>query len=102
MVREEVLGVETGGMQTSVTRRDLLKRSAIAGALIWAAPVIVAQPAGATHECGSCTGCNRLYGIKYEPGRPPSAADAEVAVTTGHCLSSHGCTTFLNGTCLHN
>ncbi|MCO8127428.1 twin-arginine translocation signal domain-containing protein [Acidimicrobiia bacterium EGI L10123] len=50
--------------QTSgVSRRDLLKKSAVAGGIVWAAPLILSDTAGATY-IGSPADCVSYYWCK--------------------------------------
>lgn len=37
-----------------LSRRDLITRTAVAGGLVWAAPVLLASPAGAIHDPCAC------------------------------------------------
>lgn len=49
---------------TGLTRRDVIKRSAVVGGLIWIAPTVLASPAGATvYPCKGCTGT--AYGLRH-------------------------------------
>lgn len=73
-------GVGTQGL----SRRDLIKRSAVAGGLVWAAPLLQSSPAFALHagagaeptchpDCDQCSNGVRIYG-KFSPGdSKPSA-----------------------------
>lgn len=70
-----------------LSRRSLLKKSVVAGGLVWAAPTILSQPAWAA-GCCTCTG-GTIYSIKLDgnttcvtPGTNPSP---------GNCLASAGC-----------
>lgn len=47
---------------SGITRRDILKKSVIAGGLVWIAPTILASPAGAT--VGPC--CPEPFGIRHD------------------------------------
>lgn len=61
------MGEELGDGQ--IGRRDLLKKGAVAGGLIWASPTIFSATAGA--QVGACTSCpsDRLFGLKFNnPG----------------------------------
>jgi hypothetical protein len=51
------VGDTTGGAST-VSRRDLIRRASVAGAVAWTAPVIIdsmASPAAASSGCGQCS-----------------------------------------------
>jgi hypothetical protein len=52
---------------TTVSRRDLIKKSAIVGGVIWATPMVMAGPAGAAGALG-CPNCpdGMLYGLKND------------------------------------
>lgn len=39
---------------SGLSRRELLTRTAVAGGLVWAAPVLLASPAGAVHDPCAC------------------------------------------------
>lgn len=90
--------IETTG---GVSRRDLIKKSVVAGGLVWATPTLLATPAGAEH---SCEHCNFLFGIKFtRPGSCGGTAPCSAPGTTaspGNCLASAGHTGFADGCCL--
>ena len=66
------------GTGEGLSRRDLIKKSAVAGAIVWAAPMLDSSAAwGAGTDCNECDGLT-LYS-KYAPGN---------SNTTGNqCLS---------------
>lgn len=49
-----------------IDRRELLKRGAVAGGIVWASPMVFSATAGAA-VVGACTDCpdDRLFGLKY-------------------------------------
>jgi hypothetical protein len=53
---------EPGG---TISRRDLLKKSAVAGGIVWATPMILSDVAHAAITCESCPP-GKKYTIKYE------------------------------------
>ena len=65
---------ERGGVGGGFSRRELIKKSAVAGGLAWAAPVLMTNAAVAqvgdptcTPECNQCTNGQRVY-AKFAPG----------------------------------
>lgn len=86
-----------------VSRRELIKKSVVAGGLVWAAPAVLAGPAAADH---SCAHCEFLFGIKWERpgscGTLPSCLPADTGGGAGNCLSgpAGGHTGFVDGCCL--
>lgn len=61
------MGEQLGDGQ--IGRRDLLKKGAVAGGLVWASPMIFSATAGA--QVGACVDCpsDRLFGLKFNnPG----------------------------------
>lgn len=55
-------------MQGNISRRDLIKKSAVAGGVVWAAPTLLAQPAFASHgsHCG-VDPCQNYCRVKIDP-----------------------------------
>lgn len=58
---------------SGISRRDLIKKSAVAGGIIWAAPVLMSSPALADHspDCGpGCSECHdgQIVYAKFAPG----------------------------------
>lgn len=82
---------------SGLSRRDVLKRSAVVGGLVWIAPTILAGPASATLV--TCP-ADRRYAIKH--GSPNQGC--EVPGTnpggSGNCAARAGVTEFQNGCCL--
>lgn len=72
--------------QTSgVSRRDLLKKSAVAGGIVWAAPMILSDTAGATYM-GSPEDCKAYYWCKFKTtDSPPNITTSEGAPS--HCYN---------------
>lgn len=64
-------------LKTGVTRRDVLKKGAVAGAVAWSVPLITSSPAfAATGECSGSTPCQNWYYIKVgEDGLEGGTAD---------------------------
>lgn len=55
------------GTGAGLSRRDLIKKSAVAGAIVWTAPILDSSAAwGVGHDCNECDGLT-LYS-KYAPG----------------------------------
>lgn len=81
------------------SRRELLKRSAVAGGLVWAAPILSTGTAWGTttHACCACVGGNVIY-AKFAPGNSQSCqnqclqpqADGVVARYSIDCLIEQG------------
>lgn len=60
-----------------VSRRDLLKKGAVAGGIVWAAPVVLSDVAGADTNVGTPSLCTAWYSLKFEtPNGPSSLASA--------------------------
>ena len=55
-------------MQGNISRRDLIKKSAVAGGVVWAAPTLLAQPASASHGSHCAVRCQSYCRVKLEPG----------------------------------
>jgi hypothetical protein len=53
--------------KAGISRRDLIKRSAIVGGVAWVAPVILAKPAAAATTYLGCTNCptGQLYFLRW-------------------------------------
>lgn len=83
--------IESAGL----SRRDVLKRSAIVGGLVWVAPTVLSSPAGATSM--GCPPANR-YAIKHNVGQACTAPGANPS--TGNCAASAGFDASQNGCCL--
>ncbi|MFP5489062.1 MAG: hypothetical protein ACLGHQ_12240 [Acidimicrobiia bacterium] len=66
------------GTGAGLSRRDLIKKSAVAGAIVWTAPILDSSAAwGSGHDCNECDGLT-LYS-KYAPGN--------ANVTGNQCLA---------------
>jgi hypothetical protein len=53
--------------ETGLSRRDLMKKGAVAGAIVWSAPLLTSTPAfAATTECGGSQPCTTWYYAKVE------------------------------------
>ncbi len=89
-----------GEMETdekNLSRRDLIKKSVIAGGVAWVAPTVLASPAYAANGCNCAD--NTFFGLKFNndanscqgPGTNPSK---------GNCGASAGLSNFRNGCCL--
>jgi len=57
--------MEAEDTASGLSRRDLIKRSAVAGGLVWATPMVLARPASAEH-CPSGS-CPVYYTVKITP-----------------------------------
>ncbi len=82
---------------TGLSRRDVLKRSAVVGGLVWIAPTILAGPAGASVV--TCP-ANRRYAIKHGSPNRGCEVPGRNAGGTGNCAADGGVTEFQNGCCL--
>lgn len=73
-----------------IGRRDLLKKGAVAGGLVWASPMVFSGTAGADHpiDVGACNDCphHQLYGVKYNNGT--GFESLPTASNPGNCLTS--------------
>jgi hypothetical protein len=86
-----------------VSRRDLMKKAAVAGGLVWVAPTVLASPAFAgASGCPSCTdGANgQLFGIKFQQGSNTCEGPGTNPGGDGNCGAQAGITNFRNGCCL--
>ena len=79
-----------------LSRRDLLKRSAVVGGLVWMAPTVLASPAGATVV--TCVPAQR-FGIRHNAPGGACVALGTTA-TAGNCAALAGITAFQKGCCL--
>lgn len=50
--------------QSGLTRRDLIRRGAVAGGILWTAPLVLQTAAGASGGCSPCT-CATNYSGKW-------------------------------------
>lgn len=72
------MAMSESGTGEGLSRRDLIKRTAVAGAIVWSAPILDSSAAwGATNDCNECDGLT-LYS-KYAPGN--------ANVTGNQCLA---------------
>jgi hypothetical protein len=92
--------------KTGISRRDLIKRSAIAGGIAWVAPAVLTQPAAAATSYLGCSNCptGRLYFLRQtsagvctnsnpvnsclndnQGSPPPSQTYPAGCGTTSHC-----------------
>lgn len=105
----DVADLENNG---TMDRRDLLKKGAVAGGLVWAAPVVFTSTASAAGT-GACPDCldGNLYGIKNDsattknftgiPGgpNPATCVTAPVGIRDGTCWDGKGVTWSRDGNC---
>lgn len=73
------MDVEAGtGVPTDVepTRRDMLKKTVVAGGLVWATPMILSAPAGAQTDCRDCENNGVLYRVKIASATSANCGDA--------------------------
>ncbi|HEX2699149.1 MAG TPA: twin-arginine translocation signal domain-containing protein [Acidimicrobiales bacterium] len=89
---------ETG--TEGLSRRDVLKRSAVVGGLVWVAPTVLSSSAGATSNLANCAPSSR-FALKH--GAPNEACETPgTNPTTGNCSASAGFTSFRDGCCLES
>jgi hypothetical protein len=74
------MGVTEQG--SGISRRDLIKKGAVAGGIVWTAPLILSDTAGATYV-GSIEDCQHYYWCKY------AADDTNDVITTRDGVPSH-------------
>jgi hypothetical protein len=61
--------------ESSISRRDLLRKGAVAGAVAWTAPVVLSSPAfAATGKCSGSKKCINFRSVKFENGTSCTAA----------------------------
>lgn len=95
-----------------VTRRDLLKKSAVAGGLVWAAPMVLGSTASAQAAACPQGSCPTYHQVKVDSGEQPvsdggtgvkcnyfsdlagGASQCPFTVPTGGTLVSTSCTQF--------
>ncbi len=71
---------------SGLSRRDLMKRGAVAGAVVWSAPVLMSSPAfAATTACGGSKPCTDFYYVKIEGD---ANATGEPSINPNQCSSS--------------
>lgn len=81
----------SGGM----SRRDLIKKSAVAGGLVWASPVLLQGVASAQTNCRSCPN-GVLYTLKIPSGSAVNCGQGCLErFTCGTCLFDVGAVTFV-------
>lgn len=74
-----------------VSRRDLLKKGAVAGGIVWAAPLVLSSPAGASYV-GSDSECTHFYYGKFDTN------ETAETITPGTCQgSTNGSTCYAPG-----
>lgn len=74
-----------------VSRRDLLKKGAVAGGIVWAAPLILSSPAGASYV-GSDSECTHFYFGKLDTN------ETNETITPDTCQgSTNGSTCYASG-----
>ena len=61
--------------RSNTTRRDLLKKTAVAGAITWSVPMVVSSPAFATNGKGSVEGSGSFSTSKGKSGNDKSGED---------------------------
>ena len=87
--------------EKNLNRRELIKKSVIAGGVAWVAPTVLANPAHATHVCNCAH--NAFFGLKRnnQQGGGTGACEAPGNNdSAGNCGFSNGMTDFRNGCCL--
>lgn len=98
-------GVQVADLENDSTlgRRDLLKKGAVAGGMVWAAPVVFASSASAAGT-GACLDCldGNLYGIKNDSattknftsipagGNGATCVEAPAGLKSGTCWDGKG------------
>lgn len=85
-----------------VTRRELLKRAAVAGSVAWAAPVIhsITTPAFAQATPGCIAGC---FWVKWDPTEPCVDVSGQSSIKCSNCLADEGLTQDRGGCpCIEN
>lgn len=85
-----------------VTRRELLKRAAVAGSVAWAAPVIhsITTPAFAQVTPGCIAGC---FWVKWDPTEPCVDVSGQSSIKCSNCLADEGLTQDRGGCpCIEN
>lgn len=75
----------------SVTRREVLRRAAIVGGAVWAAPVIqsISTPAFAQVTPRCISGC---FWVKWDPTEPCVDVGGQGSITCPNCLTDEGLT----------
>jgi len=76
----------------AVSRRDLLKKSAVAGAIVWTAPVLMSSPAfAATGKCSGSKPCVNFYYVKYNGSTEDCVSTADGSGCPGLTLNDLKC-----------
>lgn len=54
--------------QPDLGRRDVIKKAAVAGAVVWSAPIILSSTAGASDPSGTCPpkDCKKTYFVRFD------------------------------------
>lgn len=111
--------METTPTVSGMNRRDLLKKGAVAGGVVWVAPTVFAEAASAATTYGECVGCpdGKLYGVKNDSSsgedlvclpdeqNPATCITLPANVECGTCFdgaglnvtAANGCTTYTLG-----
>lgn len=58
------------------SRREMLKKTVVAGGLVWVAPTILSAPAGAQTDCRDCENNGVLYRVKIASATSANCGDA--------------------------
>jgi hypothetical protein len=73
-----------------VSRRDLLKKSAVAGGVIWATPMVLSSTAGAQAVTCPQGSCPTYHRIKIDSGEQPVADAGGTGVKCNYFIDLHG------------
>ena len=73
-----------------VSRRELLKKSALAGGAVWVAPVILASSAGATGSSCPKGSCPTYHRVKFDNNEQPVANATNTGVECGAFVDLSG------------
>lgn len=90
--------MEDNAASGGLSRRDVLKRSAVVGGLVWVAPTVLTSAAGASTTLATCPASSR-FALKH--GAPNQGCEtAGTNVAPGNCAASGGFTEFRDACCL--
>jgi hypothetical protein len=87
--------------EKNLSRRDLIKKSVVAGGIAWVAPTVLASPAFAANNCNCAD--NAFFALKRNNLNGGSVSDCEspgTNVAPGNCGASAGLSNFRSGCCL--
>lgn len=77
------MGTNDSQERSGLSRRELLKRSAVAGGVVWATPTVLASAAGATSTVNCPTGsCPTLHIVKLDNKEQPIPTNANGSQVT--------------------